>query len=123
MIRDLTAMQPNGTVTFEQSTDGIKVLDPNDNSKEFTPGSTDGTTNVTDNIDNGLYLAFVPNFNFNTHKVNQIRDKIFFANTQAEGRPNFVQVSDLRSKNSSNWKLNVSVGSFTNNNDSSDKLN
>lgn len=112
----------NGTVTFEQNTDGIKVLDPNDNSKEFTPGSTDGTTNVTDNIDNGLYLAFVPNFNFNTHKVNQIRDKMFFANTQAEGRPNFVQVSDLRSKNSSNWKLNVSVGSFTNNNDSSDKL-
>lgn len=85
----------NGTVTFEQNTDGIKVLDPNDNSKEFTPGSTDGTANVTDNIDNGLYLAFVPNFNFNTHKVNQIRDKIFFANTQAEGRPNFVQVSDL----------------------------
>ncbi|AEJ30746.1 WxL domain-containing protein [Leuconostoc sp. C2] len=111
----------NGTVTFEQSTDGIQVLDPNDNSKTFTPGSTDGTTNLTDNIDNGLYLAYVPNFNFNTHRVNQIRDKVFFANIQAEGRPNFVQVSDLRQKNSNNWKLDVSVGAFTNKNDSTGK--
>lgn len=111
-----------GTVTFEKSTDGIKVLDPNNNSKEFTPSTTDGNSNLTENIDNGLYLAYVPNFNFNTHKVNQIRDKVFFANTQAEGRPNFVQVSDLRSKNSSKWKLDVNVGSFTNNNDPNDKL-
>lgn len=114
----------NGTVTFEQSTDGIQVLDPNDNSKTFTPGSTDGTTNLTDNIDNGLYLAYVPNFNFNTHKVNQIRDKVFFANAQAEGRPNFVQVSDKRTpKVRSNWKLDVSVGAFTKANDAADTLN
>ncbi|WP_220738898.1 WxL domain-containing protein [Leuconostoc miyukkimchii] len=111
----------NGTVTFEQSTDGIKILDPNDNTKEFTPGPTDGKADLTNSIDNGLYLAYVPNFNFNTHKVNQIRDKVFFANTQAEGRPNFVQVSDLRSKNSSNWKLDVSVGAFTNQADSTGK--
>lgn len=100
-VTQVSASQTTGTVTFEKNTDGIKVLDPNDNSKEFTPGSTDGTSDLTNNIDNGLYLAYVPNFNFNTHKVNQIRDKVFFANTQAEGRPNFVQVSDLRSKNSS----------------------
>ncbi|GMA70537.1 hypothetical protein GCM10025879_17830 [Leuconostoc litchii] len=121
-VTQVSASQTTGTVTFEKNTDGIKVLDPNDNSKEFTPGSTDGTSDLTNNIDNGLYLAYVPNFNFNTHKVNQIRDKVFFANTQAEGRPNFVQVSDLRSKNSSKWKLDVNIGAFTNTNDSSDKL-
>lgn len=117
--------QSSGTVTFEQNTNGIQILDPNDNSKFFTPGATDGTTNLTDNIDNGLYLAYVPNLNFNTHKVNQISDKVFFANTQAEGRPNFVQVSDTRTpKVRSNWKLNVSVGAFTNKADSTgtDKL-
>lgn len=119
---DTLSSHSNGTVTFEKSTDGIKVLDPNDNSKEFTPGTTDGTVNKTDNIDNGLYLSYVPNFNFNTHKVNQIRDKVFFANTQAEGRPNFVQVSDLRSKNSSKWTLGVSVGAFTNTKNANDKL-
>lgn len=119
---DEISSHSTGTVVFEKNTDGIKVLDPNDNSKEFTPGTSDGTVDVLNNIDNGLYLAYVPNFNFNTHKVNQIRDKVFFANAQAEGRPNFVQVSDLRSKNSSAWDLNASVGSFTNTEDSNDKL-
>lgn len=109
----LTLNSPSkGTVTFVQSTEGIQILDPNDNSKTMTPNTNDGTVNTTNNIDGGLYLSYVPNFNFNTHKVNQIRDKVFFANAQAEGRPNFVQVSDLRSKNSNKWSLGVSVGDF-----------
>lgn len=132
-------LDSSAQVTFTLDNSSKSPLDPtkptNDDNTQNAVSPTDSVTGKSPNPGTKgslLTIDFASSFNFGSHQISSV-NKTYFADKQnysqkVEGKvadttttgPNFVQVTDLRSRTVAGWSLKVKQnGDFTNASDNS----